>query len=141
MTSWICMKLQENIFRDTNFKNCHPIGPDKVVISWFMTFEILWITRVMWKSNNLWWRYFRLIMIPVDNFHFPSKFLNFDHPEFLWTLVPEAYFSIFKVEKINQKLPKFITHRVFLDKPTTLNLMSISVFAPAKVGRFSILIM
>ena len=43
-------------------------------------------------------------------------------------LLPEAYFSIFKVEKINQKLLKFIIQRVFLGKPTTLNPMSISVF-------------
>ena len=53
--------------------------------------------------------------------------MNFDHPEFLWTSLPEAYFSIFKVEKINQKLLKFITQRVFLGKPTTLNPRSISV--------------
>ena len=59
--------------------------------------------------------------------------MNFDHPEFLWMTVPEAYFSIFKVEKINQKLLEFITQRVFLTKPTTLNPMSISVF----FGRFS----
>ena len=67
--------------------------------------------------------------------------MNFDHPEFLWSSVSEGYFSIFKVEKINQKLLKFITQRVFLAKPTTLNPMSLSVFWPEKVGRFSILIM
>ena len=67
--------------------------------------------------------------------------MNFDHPEFLWTLWNEAYFSIFKVKKINQNLLQFITQRVFLAKPTTLNTMSISVFWPEKVGRFVILIM
>ena len=63
------------------------------------------------------------------NFHLPQKFSNFDHPVFLWTYVIEGYFSIFKVEKINQKLLKFITQRVFLGKSTTLNRVSISVFS------------
>ena len=138
MTSWICMKFLEIIFRDTHFENFHLIGSDKVVISWFRMFEILWISRVMPKSNHLWWRHFRSIMMSSEvklvwhprfwvELSFAIKFLNFDHPEFLWTSVSEGYFSIFKVEKINQKLLKFITQRVFLAKPTTLNPMSISV--------------
>ena len=66
MTSWICMKFLENIFRDTDFENFHPIGSDKVVISWFKTFEILWISRIMPKSNHSWWRHFRSIMMSSE---------------------------------------------------------------------------
>ena len=66
MTSWICMKFLENIFRDTDFENFYLLGSDKVVISWFRTFEILWISRVMPKSNHLWWRHFRSIMMSSE---------------------------------------------------------------------------
>ena len=52
MTSWICMKLLQDIFRDTDFENFYQIWSDKLVISWFSTSEILWISRIMWKSNN-----------------------------------------------------------------------------------------
>ena len=66
MTSWICMKFLENIFRDTDFENFYLLGSDKVVISWFRTFEILWISRVMPKSNHLWWRHFRSIIMSSE---------------------------------------------------------------------------
>ena len=66
MASWICMKFLENIFRDTDFENFYPLGSDKVVISWFRTFEILWISRIMPKSNHSWWRHFRSIMMSSE---------------------------------------------------------------------------
>ena len=37
------------------------------------------------------------------NFHIFQSVLNFRQPVFLWTLWKEAYFSIFKIEKIDQK--------------------------------------
>ena len=136
MKSWICMKLLENISRDTNYENLYPIGSDKVVISWFMTFEILWISRVMSKSNHLWWRHFWSIMMSSEvKLVFHSRF---------WV---ELSFAIkifeFRPSRISLDFLtiKFITQRVFLAKPTTLNPMSISVFSPAEVGRFTILIM
>ena len=75
MTSWICMKFLENIFRDTDFENFYLLGSDKVVISWFRTFEILWISPVMPKSNHLWWRHFRSIMTSSEfKLHCDSRF-------------------------------------------------------------------
>ena len=75
------------------------------------------------------------------NFHIFQSVLNFRQPVFLWTLWKEAYFSIFKIEKIDQKWLKFNIWRWFLDKSTTLNPMSLPVFLHEKVGRLSILIM
>ena len=46
--------------------NLGPLGSDKVVISWFRMFEILWISRVMPKSKHLWWRHFRSIMMSSE---------------------------------------------------------------------------
>ena len=68
--------------------------------------------------------------------------LNFSHPVFLWTLwrKREVYFSISKIEKIDQKLLKFKIRNLFLGN-STLNPMSTSVFPPEEVGIFSILIM
>ena len=61
MTSSISMKLLQNIFRDTDFENLRQIWSDKVVISWLSTSEILWISRIMWKSNN----FYDVIRSPV----------------------------------------------------------------------------
>ena len=62
MTSWICVKLLENIFRDTDFQNFYSIGSDKVVISWFLTSEILWIFLNYVKIKQ-----FLMTSFPVDN--------------------------------------------------------------------------
>jgi len=62
----ICITYSKNIFRDTDFENFYPIGSDRVVISRFRTFEILWISRVMPKSNHLWWRHCRSIMMSSE---------------------------------------------------------------------------
>ena len=62
MTSWICVKLLENIFHDTDFQNFYSIGSDKVVISWFLTSEILWIFLNYVKIKQ-----FLMTSFPVDN--------------------------------------------------------------------------
>ena len=59
MTSWIWLKLLENIFRDTDFQNFYSIGSDKVVISWFLTSEIL--------LNYVKIKQFLMTSFPVEN--------------------------------------------------------------------------
>ena len=72
---------------------------------------------------------------------FAIKILEFRPPRISLDFVEGGLLFNFQGRKIDQKLLKFTTQRVFLAKPTTLNPMSISVFSPEKVGRFSILIM
>ena len=74
-------------------------------------------------------------------FYIFQSVLNFNDPVFLWTLWKEAYFSIFKIEKIDQNLPESNIWRLFLGNSTTLNPMSTSVFSTEEVGTFSILIL
>ena len=49
--------------------------------------------------------FFRLVNME-PNFIMQKKFLNFVHLEELWNFMIEAYFSIFKIEKNDQKQRK-----------------------------------
>ena len=138
MTSWICMKFLQNIFRDTDFENFYQIGSDKVVISWFLMAEILRISRVMSKSNYLWWRHFRSIMMSSEvklvcksrfwvELSFAIKIFEFRPSRISLDLLYWGLLFNFQSRKNQLKLSKIITQRVFWGKPTMLNPMSISV--------------
>ena len=69
------------------------------------------------------------------NFDMQNKFFNFDHPDSLESVWKEAYFSIFKVEKIVEKMPKSKIWNLFYTNSNMLNPMSISVFLDREVRK------
>ena len=69
------------------------------------------------------------------NFDMQNKFFNFDHPDSLESVWKEAYFSIFKVEKIVEKMPKSNIWNSFYTNSNMLNPMSTSVFLDREVRK------
>ena len=108
---------------------------------------ILWrIIKNIWKFTDFLWRHIRSrwrhrkkrsggIQDLGLNFYMQKKFFNFDHPDSLESVWKGAYFSIFKVEKIIEKMPKSNIRNSFYTNSNMLNPMSTSVFFDREVRK------
>ena len=72
---------------------------------------------------------------------FAIKILEFRPPRISLDFVEGGLLFNFQGRKNRSKIAQIHNPKGVLAKPTTLNPMSISVFSPEKIGRFSILIM
>ena len=109
-------------------------------------FILLRIIKNIWKFIDFLWRHIRSrwrhrkkrsggIQDLGLNFYMQKIFLNFDHPDSLESVWKEAYFSIFKVEKIVEKMPKSNIWNLFYTNSNMLNPMSTSVFLDREVRK------
>ena len=109
-------------------------------------FLLLRIIKNIWKYidflwRHIWsrWRHRKKRSGGIQdlglNFYMRKKFFNFDHPDSLESVWKEAYFSIFKVEKIIEKMPKSNIRNSFYTNSNMLNPMSTSVFFDREVRK------